>query len=116
VPPPAVAPQLAAVLALDLPGREVRRDHLDARGREFRVERIAVICTVADELLRELLDEPRVQRVDDELRFMSLTTRNPNGDRKAMAVCHCHDLGRLAAASFSNERTPLFAPAWEPST
>ena len=46
---------------------------------------------------------------------MALTTSNPSGDRKAIAVCHCHDLGRLAASSLSNARSPFLAPAWVPS-
>jgi hypothetical protein len=46
---------------------------------------------------------------------MALTTSNPCGDRKTIAVCHCHDLGRFAAASDSNARPPFLAPAWEPS-
>lgn len=111
-----VATQLPEVLRLPPSARVVRRDHLDAHLRELGVERIAVVRGVADELLGQLVDEARLQRVDDELLLISLTTRNPNGDRKARAVCHCHDLGRLAAASFPNKRTPLFAPAWEPST
>jgi hypothetical protein len=49
------------------------------------------------------------------LRFMALTTRNPDGDRKTIAVCHRHDLGRFAASSFPNKRAPFFAPAWLPS-
>jgi hypothetical protein len=112
----AVAAQLPAVLCLVLPRREVRRDHLDAHDRQLGVERIAVVGLVADELLRQRLDEAGLQGFNDELLLISLTTRNPNGERKAMAVCHCHDLGRFAAASDPNKRTPLFAPAWEPST
>ena len=111
-----VPAQLAEVLRLPLSLGMVRRDHLDAHLRELGVERVAVVGGVADELLGERLDEASVQRFDDELLLISLTTRNPNGDRKARAVCHCHDLGRLAAASSSNQRAPLFAPAWEPST
>jgi hypothetical protein len=116
VPAATVAPELAEILRLPPPARMMRRDHLDTHRRELRVERVAVVGGVADELLGELLDEARLQRFDDELLLISLTTRNPNGDRKARAVCHCHDLGRLAAASSSNQRAPLFAPAWEPST
>jgi hypothetical protein len=51
----------------------------------------------------------------DELRFMALTARSPYGDRKAMTVCHCHDLGRFAASSDPNFKAPLFAPACVPS-
>lgn len=112
----AVAAQLPSVLSLALPSGEVRRDHLDAHCRQLGVERIAVVGLVADELLGQWLDEACLQGFNDELLLISLTTRNPNGERKAMAVCHCHDLGRFAAASDPNKRTPLFAPAWEPST
>jgi hypothetical protein len=112
----AVAAQLPAILSLVLPRGQVRRDHLDAHGRQFGVEPIAVVGLVADEFLRQRLDEAGLQGFNDKPLFMSLTTRNPNGERKAMAVCHCHDLGRFAAASDPNKRTPLFAPAWEPST
>lgn len=111
-----VAAQLAEVLRLPLSLWVVRGDHLDAHLRELGVERVAVVGGVADQLLGEFVDEASVQRVDDELLLISLTTRNPNGDRKARAVCHCHDLGRLAAASSPNKSAPLFAPAWEPST
>ena len=34
-----------------------------------------------------------------------------NGDRKTIAVCHCHDLGPFPTFRRSNVRTPLFAPA-----
>jgi hypothetical protein len=94
----------------------MRRNHFDAQRTQLRIERIAVVGLVADEKPRQLLYEPLLERVDDELLLIALTTRNPDGDRKAMAVCHCHDLGRLAAASVSNLKTPLFAPAWVPST
>lgn len=116
MPAPLVAAQLPEVLRLPLSLRVVRRDHLDAHLRELGVKRVAVVRGVADQLLWQRVDEASVQRFDDELLLISLTTRNPNGDRKARAVCHCHDLGRLAAASSPNKSAPLFAPAWEPST
>lgn len=93
----------------------VRRYHLDAELSEFRIETIAVVRTVADQPFGQRLHESRIERVDYELRFMALTARNPDGERKAMAVCHCHDLGRLAASSDPNLKTPLLAPAWVPS-
>src|SRR5207245_6445425 len=103
------------VLRLNRSGRQVGCDHLDTALGQLGVERVAVVGAVPDQLLRKCTDETRFQGVDDELRFMSRTTRNPTGDRKAIAVCHCHDLGRFAASSDTNQRTPLFAPAWEPS-
>jgi len=102
-------------LSLRPPLGVMRRDHLDPKRRELSIESVAVVSLVPDEPLRQGPDEAGLQGVDDVSRFMSLTTRNPQGDRKTMAVRHCHELGRLAASSDSNKRTPLFAPAWEPS-
>lgn len=34
-----------------------------------------------------------------------------NGDRKTIAVCHCHDLGPFPTTRRSNVWTPFFAPA-----
>lgn len=115
VPAASVSTQRTAVLSLGLPGRVVRRNHLDATCGELRVETVAVVRAIADQPLRERRDEAGVEGVEDELRLMALTTRCPHGDRKAMAVCHGHDLGCLAASSDPNLKTPLFAPAWVPS-
>jgi len=88
----------------------VRGDHLDALFCEFSVEWITVVRPVADQALWSFFDETVAERSLDELRFMSLTTSNPHGDRETVAVCHCHELGRLAASSFSNESAPLLPP------
>jgi hypothetical protein len=111
VPAAPVPPKCSTVLRLGPTGRLVRRDQLDAALSELCIQPVAVIRAIADQLLGQLVHEPRFERVDDELRFMPLTTCSPHGDWKAMAVCHCHDLGRFAAASNSNLKTPLFAPA-----
>jgi hypothetical protein len=111
VPPPTIAPQAATILGLALSPRIVRGDHLDAVAAQVVVEFVAVVGAVSDELFGKALYETRGERVVDELRFMPLTTRSPHGDRKTIAVCHCHDLGRFAASSDPNFKTPLFAPA-----
>ena len=92
------------------------RNEFDAElGFELIVERVAVVGLVADQDLGGFFGESGVKGVNDELTLMSRTTRSPNGERKAIAVCHCHDLGRFAAASDPNIKAPLFAPAWVPS-
>jgi hypothetical protein len=110
-PSAAVAPKRSTVLSFRLPGRVVGRDHLDALTRQIGVESVAVVGHVADQAFGQRLEESLLKRAQDELCFMTLTTRNPDGDRKTMAVDHCHDLGRLAASSSANIKTPLFAPA-----
>jgi hypothetical protein len=81
-----VASQWTAVLCLLPTARVVRRDHLDAHGGQLCIERVAVVGTVADESLRQFLQESPRERTDDEPLLISLTTLNPDGDRKTRAV------------------------------
>ncbi|HEY2408828.1 MAG TPA: hypothetical protein VGI10_22640 [Polyangiaceae bacterium] len=110
-----VATQRAAVLGLVLAGRIVGSDHFDPHRFKLRIEAIAVVGAVTDQAFGEWPQESASESFQDEFRFMPLTTRNPNGERKTIAVCHRHDLGRFAASSFANKSTPFFAPAWLPS-
>lgn len=110
-----VAAEATAILRLGPRGRSMRGNELGTPRCEADAQREAVVSLVAYKIDRDLVYEACVERVEDQLRFMALTTRNPDGDRKAMAVCHCHDLGRFAASSDANLKTPLFAPAWVPS-
>lgn len=111
MPSPFVATKRSRILCDVHTVRLVWSNHLDAHLSELGIECVAVICAIADKTFRELFYESRTERIDDELCFMALATRNPDGDRKTMAVCHCHDLGRLAASSFANKKAPFFAPA-----
>ena len=111
----AIAPQGAPILRLRFACGVMRRDHFDAHQGEIGVQGVAIVGHVPDKALGKCSQEALLERAFDKLRFMTLTTRNPDGDRKTMAVDHCHDLGRFAASSFANLKTPLFAPAWEPS-
>jgi hypothetical protein len=115
VPPSSIAPQTSTILGLGLSPRVMRRDHLDPVAAQVIVQLVAVVGAIPDEFFGKVLYESRGERVVDELRFMPLTTRSPDGDRKTMTVCHRHDLGRFAASSDANFKTPLFAPAWVPS-
>jgi len=115
VPLPPIPAQRSTVLSRNPLRDSVGRDHFDSQASHFAIERVAVVGAIADQSPGYSSYESVLDCGDRELRFMSLTTRNPDGDRKTVAVCHCHDLGRLAASSCSNSRAPFFAPAWEPS-
>jgi hypothetical protein len=116
MPPTYVPAQRAAILRYRTASVPlVWRDHFDSALGEFGIEPVAVEGTVADQFLGDLRYESSVERRFNELCFMSLTACNPDRDRKARAVCHCHDLGRFAASSNPNLKTPLLAPAWVPS-
>jgi hypothetical protein len=116
-PASAIATELAAVLGrgASTAGAVWRDQPCPYSPADLRVEFVAVVRFVPNHSLGRFLDEATFERFDGELAFMALTTSNPGGDRKTIAVCHCHDLGRFAAASDSNARPPFLAPAWEPS-
>jgi hypothetical protein len=115
VPSTPVAAEGTAVLGLPPALGMVWSNHLNAHGCQLGIEAVAVVGLVADEAFGQRPDKASLQGFGDVSRFMSFTTRNPQGDRKTVAVRHCHEFGRLAASSDSNKRAPLFAPAWEPS-
>lgn len=60
---------------------------------ECELERLAVVSPVTDQADEATTDESLSDGPEREWRLMSRTTLNPNGDRKTMAVCNCHDLG-----------------------
>ena len=103
--------QLATILSEVFARWIVGSDPVDAQRRELCVEPVAVVSLVPDQPFRQPSDESLRERFVHELDLISLTTRHPDGDRKTIAVCHCHDLGRFAASSPPNESAPVFAPA-----
>ena len=84
LPSTSIASELSRVLRLVFPRWVVRRDHLDAERLQLGVELVAVVRLVADHSLRECVDEAGLDGGSGERRFMSLTTSNPNGERKTM--------------------------------
>lgn len=74
-------------------------------------QRAAVVSPVADQRLGDFVEEAGLEGLVDKSSFMSLTTFNPNGDRKTMTVRDRHDLGSFPSAATSNARSPFFAPA-----
>ena len=87
VPPSSIAPQTSTILGLGLSPPVMRRDHLDPVAAQVIVQLVAVVGAIPDEFFGKVLYESRGERVVDELRFMPLTTRSPDGDRKTMTVC-----------------------------
>src|SRR5690606_23147201 len=110
-----VARQLAGVLRL-LPLRPVGRYQLGAvLLSQLRVEPVAIVGLVADQLVGRERDVRGIERLLNELHFVGRSACCANGDRKTMAVCNCHDLRPLPALCFPNVRTPFFALANVPS-
>lgn len=102
--------ELASVLRQSATVALVGRDHVDAHLGELGIQRVIVIGAVPDESFWQRLHESCVESIEHQRCFMALTTRYPNGDRKTVAVCHRHDLGRLASSCPSYQlSTPLGA-------
>src|SRR5215470_827312 len=110
-----VAAQRAAVLREILSVAAVRGDYGDTGLGEFLIQLVRIVGVVADQSLDRLGDEALCQRLVDQRYFMRRSTFRANGDRKTVAVRHCHDLGPLAALGFADAKAPLFAGAKVPS-
>ena len=80
LPAATVTAQSAPVLSGRLdPIRLVRRDHLDACGRQLDIERVAVISPVADQSLWKLAGKTLSENIADKGDFMRRSTRRVGG-------------------------------------
>src|SRR5262245_57805687 len=91
-------------------------DHLGAELMEyFFIKRVTVVGLISNQPLWHIRNKPLLQRLVNQLYFSRASTVCAYGDRKTIAVCNCHDLGALAAFSFSHAEPPFFAGAKLPS-
>ena len=106
-----VAAQYAAVLR-GLPAAHGRmrcnQFHPEALAHP-RVQRIAVVGTIADQSLGSFSEEAPLEGGFDEFCFMRRSAGHVHGDRKTMAVADRHDFAAFAAASRADSRAPFFA-------
>ena len=89
----------------------MRSDQLYAVLFELRIEFVAGVGFIADQSSRLLSKKRLLKGSLDKGDFMRRSTFCVNGDRKTIAVRHCHDLGPLATLGFANTRAPFFAAA-----
>jgi len=88
LPAPSVAPERPTVLGLRTPAvAPVRRDQFDASlVPQSRIQRVAVVRAIADQVLGGVFEEALVEGGLHERDFMRRSTCNPGGDRKTRAV------------------------------
>ena len=82
---------------------------------QFGVKLVTVVSLVADQTPRQLIGKSAIQSVLNQSHFMRRRAGHVKGERKTSSVCHCHDLGALAALGFTNGTAPFFAGANVPS-
>ncbi len=111
-----VPPELAPVLAVrSCAITTVRCDQFDSLLGKLIVQSITVISLVGNQSFRLLCHKAVLDRNRNELLLMWRSTRNPQGDRKTMAVCDCHELGPFTDERSTNAIAPFFAPMKEAS-
>jgi len=116
-PPMAITPQLPSVLGASFPPLfPMRRNQFNAALlRQPLIKPVAVVCLVANQLVRRVRRKPAVDSRFDQCYFMGRSTFNVSGDRKTSSVCDGHDLGAFAALCLADSKTPFFAGTKVPS-
>jgi hypothetical protein len=90
-------------------------DHLDATLSQCSIQRVRVIRLVANQTFGFIRHKTGIKRGLNKLGFMRRSTRYVNGDRKARAVCNCHDLAPFATLGFADGSAPFLAGTNVPS-
>jgi hypothetical protein len=116
LPSPTVSSQGPPILSRGpFPSGSMRCDHLDAKGGQLCIKRIAVIGLVSDDPLRELNQETAFEGFSNQFHFMRRSAVHVEGDRKTMAVRNCHDFRSFPPFRFPHARPPFFAGEKVPS-
>ena len=112
-----VSPQFASVLRFcSFAIRLVRRNQFNSEiCSQLFVERIRVVCFIANQTLGRVVGEPFKQSFSDKFDFMRRSRLRVDGDRKTRTICHCHELRAFAPLGFSHFAAPFFATIKVPS-
>lgn len=115
-PSPFGAAQNSAVLRLRfLSIGFMRRNQLNVQLFQLVVERIRIICFVADYSARSFISKSLADCSLDKPDFARRSTCRVNGERKTKAVCHCHEFRALVPLGFSDPQAPFLADTNVPS-
>lgn len=93
----------------------VRRNQLDVEFFLLFIQRVRIICFVANQFFRSLVGKSFADGSLDQFDFVRRSTRRVNGERKTKAVCHCHELRTLAPLGLSDREAPFLADTNVPS-
>ena len=116
-PPAFVTPEFSPVLAVPSGAiTTMRCDQLDSVLLGESINHcVAVISLIANQSFRLVGHEAVLDRSLHQFLLMRRSARNPEGDRKTMAVCDCHELAPFADERSTNAIAPFFAPMKEAS-
>jgi hypothetical protein len=115
-PPAFVASQRASIPGLGrFPLGPMRRNQFHPLFGQVRIERVAIVSFVPDHMFMLSIDNTRGESRFTKGDFVRRSTRNMDGDRKASAVYHGHDLCTFAPLGRSHPAPPFFATTRVPS-
>jgi|SRR5271155_1142021 len=113
----AIASKLASILGSAFPSSPVRCDQLDAVfGGELFVERVRVVCLVADQSRWELVEEASGKNVFHKTALGWRSAFDRYGERKTVISGDSDDLGTLASTRGTDRKAPFLALAKVAST
>jgi len=115
-PAAAIATQRAPVLGLVFAVDAVGRDHLDAIFTHLLVERVRVVCLVADQSFRQFVEKASGQNSFNKLALGRRSAFDSNGERKTVTRGDSDDLGAFAALGRADGEAPFLALAKVAST
>jgi hypothetical protein len=116
LPTSAIASERTAILRLRaLAVAAMRCDHLHPKSSKRRVKSVGIIGSVANESVRQVVYEPRVERGGDKGNLMRRSRGGTSGERKTKMVCHCHELRPFAPLGLAHASAPFFATTKVPS-
>src|ERR1700759_646705 len=116
LPPPLVTSKLAPILrGRLLTIRLVRGNQLHILLSQLFVQRVGVIRLITNQALRRVVNETLDKSFANKCDFMRRSILRVNGERKTIAVCHCHELRTLAPLGLSDFAAPFFAMMNVPS-
>jgi hypothetical protein len=116
LPSPLVSPQRPTILRFRSGAvATMWSDHLDATLSQCSIQRVRVIRLVANQAFGFIRHKTGVNRGLNKFGFVRRSTRYVNGDRKASAVCNCHDLAPFTALGLADGSAPFLAGTNVPS-
>lgn len=107
-PTAAIASQGTSILGFMTIG-SVGSNQLYALLAKLRIEFVAVISFIGDQLLWHARDEHEIEKQLNQGHLVGRGACCAYSDRKTMSVDHCHDFGPFAATGLSHFKAPFFA-------
>ena len=93
----------------------MRRNQLNVEFFQLFVQRVGIVCFIANHLVRSLIGKSLADGSLDQFDFVWRSRFREYGERKTKAICHCHELRAFAPLGLSHRKAPFLAETNVPS-